>query len=117
MKPNILFIGWNRAITGREGQAGEQFQSMLGFLGKQQAAGKIESFEPVIIGVHGGDMNGFVVVRGKTQALFDLKHSEEFVDLIIKTGLCVDGFGVVEAYGGEALQQVMMKWGAAAAGA
>src|SRR5262249_19954968 len=79
---SILFIGWTRAERGREREALETFGMSMGFWAKQVAAGKIESFEPVLLDRHGGDMNGFVLIRGSAANLAELANSEEFRDLL-----------------------------------
>jgi hypothetical protein len=106
-----LVVGWNRAIPGREGPAMELFQSSLAYYGKLQAAGTIESFEPVIMSMHGGDMNGFILLRGDSQKLATLRVSHDFVDLEIQAGLCLEGVGVIPGFIGEGLQSVMQTWG------
>ncbi len=55
MADRVLFIGWNRAVVGREQQAMQLFQKVVEFYGKLQADGRIESFEPVLLSAHGGD--------------------------------------------------------------
>jgi len=40
---SALFIGWKLPVVGREADAVELFGSFVGYLGKQQASGAIES--------------------------------------------------------------------------
>ena len=44
MADRILFLGWNRSVTGREQQTVKLFEKTMEFFGKLQAEGKIESF-------------------------------------------------------------------------
>ncbi len=90
-----MFIGWNRPKSGHEAQAIETFQSVIAYLGKQQQHGAIESFEPAFLGPHGGDLNGFVLVRGDRARLDTLRWSDEFLDLTTRANIFVDGFGVL----------------------
>jgi hypothetical protein len=69
MADRVLFIGWNRPVVGREQQAMELWQKAMEYYGKLQADGRIESFEPVILTAHGGDLNGFVMLRGGAEKL------------------------------------------------
>ena len=64
MANSALFVGWNRSVAGREQQAMNLFMSVTEYYNQLQNAGKIESFEPVILANHGGDLNGFVLIRG-----------------------------------------------------
>ena len=82
MADHALFIGWNRPIPGREGGAMEAFQSGLAYFAKKVEAGEIESFEPVVLAAHGGDMNGFILVRGDSDKLTKLRDSDEFLDMM-----------------------------------
>jgi hypothetical protein len=106
-----LVIGWNKAISGREQLAMELFQTTMGYYGKLQAAGTIESFEPVILHPHGGDLNGFIFIRGDAQKLAALTVAPEFVDFQTQAILCLEGVGVAQGHIGEGVQSLMMQWG------
>ena len=80
------------------------------YYGKLQADGRIESFEPVILTAHGGDLNGFFLVRGDGKNLEEIRREDDFVNLVIEAGYCLDGFGVVTAYIGEGLEAVFKNW-------
>lgn len=105
-----LFIGWNVSIPGREQAAVEDFDAALGFFGRQQAAGQIESFEPVLLSLHGGDLNGFILVRGDAAKLSELRWSEEFQDMLVRAQLNISGIGVVSAAIGEGAAGQMARY-------
>lgn len=105
-----LFFGWDRPIIGREQEAAEAFNSSLAYWGKQQAEGKIESFEPVLLELHGGDLNGFLIVRGERDKLLALKDTEDFKNLTLRTDHAVAGFGIVHALVGEGVAEGMQRW-------
>lgn len=86
------------------------FQRSLEYYGQLQTKGTIESFEPVILGRHGGDMNGYVLLRGEQDKLDKLRHDPDFLDLVLECGNLVDGFGVTEAYINGGLADIMMRW-------
>jgi hypothetical protein len=100
-----LFIGWGEVVRGRETEAAELFQETLGWYASLQERGEIESFEPIFLEPHGGDLSGFILVRGDAEKLAALRVSEEFTQLSIRVGLIVDRFGVVAADMGERLQR------------
>jgi hypothetical protein len=102
-----LFIGFGNPVHGRESQAIELFNETLGWYSRLQEEGEIDSFEPVFLEPHGGDLGGFILIRGDAEKLSALRVSEEFTQLIIKAGLCVESIGVVAADMNERLQRQM----------
>jgi hypothetical protein len=110
MADRVLFSGWNRAVAGREQQALELFNKSIELHAKWQNEGRIESFEPVLLGAHGGDLNGFVMIKGEANKLNELREDDEFVDMMIQAGYCLEGFGVVTGYIGEALMDMFSRW-------
>ena len=81
-----------------------------GRLGKQQSSGAIDSFEPCFLSPHGGDLGGFILVRGERARLAGLRSSEEFEELVSRCLVNVDGFDVVEAYVGEGVARQMQRY-------
>lgn len=106
-----IFIGWGAAVTGREQQANQVFGEAIQFLGSLQQKGQIESFEPLQLEPHGGDLAGCCIVRGDRAKLSSLRFSEEFQRINAKAALVVEHFGVVDAHIGEDLQQVFDRFG------
>jgi len=100
-----LFIGWGEVVRGRESEAAELFKETLGWYASLQDQGVIESFEPVFLEPHGGDLFGFILIRGDADKLAALRVSEEFSQLSTRVGLIVDKLGVVGADMGERLQR------------
>jgi hypothetical protein len=107
---SVIFVGWNKPNPGLEAEALESFSEFLGYLGEQQGKGGIESFEPVLLSAHGGDMNGFVLVRGDRSRLDELRRSERFLEQITRANILVGGFGVVDGWVGEGLQSQMARF-------
>ena len=102
-----LFIGWGEVVRGRETEALELFNETLGYYGRLQEEGTIESFEPVFLEPHGGDLIGFILIRGDAERLASLRVSEEFTQFSLRAGLIVNNFGVVGADLAERLQRQM----------
>ncbi len=92
-----IFIGWGEVVRGREAEAVEVFNETIAYYARLQEEGTIESFEPVFLEPHGGDLYGFVILRGDAEKLATLRVSEEFTQLMLRAGLIVDGLGVVGA--------------------
>ncbi len=110
MADRILFIGWNRAVVGREQQAMQLFQKSIEFYGKLQADGQIESFEPVLLSPHGGDLNGFVLLKGEAEKLAKVRRDETFLDLTTEAGYCLEGVGIIPGLIGEGLTHAFSRW-------
>ena len=110
MAGHVLLIGWNRPTVGREQQGMELWGKCMDYYGKLQADGRIESFEPVILGPHGGDLNGFILLRGDLEKLNEVRGDGPFLDLMTEAGYCLDGFGVVPGVIGEVLNDQFARW-------
>ncbi len=101
MAGEALFLGWGPVVRGRE-QNG--FQGLPGdhrILRRLQQEGKIDSFEPVLIAPHGGDLGGFVLLRGERGKLDEVRTSEEFERAVTRAATIVDNVGVINAFTGE----------------
>ena len=102
-----LFIGFGFPVRGREEGALKVFGELLGMLGAQQQQGNLESFEPVFLQPHGGDLGGFVLVRGDQQKLSAFVASQEFQRNMNRAQMIVEHVGVVNAIMGGELQRQM----------
>ena len=108
---NAIVMGWNRAVPGREKQAMELFQSSMAYWEKKKSAGDINSFEAILMNAHGGDMNGFFLIKGDPAKLDKLTHEKDYVELVMKIELALDGFGAVRGFEGNRLMELMQSWG------
>ncbi len=107
MAGDALFLGWGPVVRGRELKALEVFQETLTYYGSLQQEGRIDSFEPVLIAPHGGDLAGFILLRGSRGSLDEVRSSDEFRRLVVRAASIVNDIGVIDAYTGEALGQQM----------
>lgn len=107
MAGDALFLGWGPVVRGREMKGLAVFQETIAYYGRLREEGKIESFEPMLLGPHGGALAGFIVLRGDRAALDEIRASEEFRRLTARADAVVDDLGVIDCYGGEALAQQM----------
>ena len=110
MADRVLFIGWNRPVVGREQQAMQLFQKVMEFYAKLQADGRIESFEPILLGAHGGDLNGFFMLKGSAEKLAEIREDDTFMNQATEANFCLEGFGVIIGYIGEGLTDVFSRW-------
>lgn len=65
MSSNVIFIGWDRTIPGRERIGAEHFAEFMQYLGGLQQKGTIQSFEGVLLDPHGGDLRLYPDPRSK----------------------------------------------------
>jgi hypothetical protein len=107
MTGDALFLGWGPVVRGREVKAVEVFQETLAFYNKLQEEGRIDSFEPVLLAPHGGELGGFILLRGSRESLDEVRSSDEFQRFVTRANAIVDDIGVIDAYAGEALGRQM----------
>lgn len=100
-----LFVGWGAPVTGREAKGLEVFNEALTYYGRLQQEGVIESVETVILEPHGGELAGFILLRGSEEKLAHLRVDDEFVRLSTRASLTVEGLGVVGAALGDGLEE------------
>ena len=110
MSSNVIFFGWNRPVPGRERMSAEHFQTFGEYLATQQRKGVIQSFEPVFLDPHGGDLNGFFLIRGESAKLDGLIATEEWTTHAIRALVHLDKAGVVRGAGGDLVQERMASW-------
>ena len=65
------------------------WQKFMEFNTGLQSEGKIESFEPVILSAHGGDLNGFIMIKGDAEKLAKVRADDVFGDLAIEANYSV----------------------------
>jgi hypothetical protein len=107
MADEALFIGWGEVVRGRESKALEVFNESLQYYGQLQQDGKIESVDAWFLAPHGGDLAGFILLRGDREQLDEVQRSADFELLQTRAGMIVDRVGVVNAYTGEALGRLV----------
>ena len=106
MATAALVIGWGQIVRGREQKALQVFNEAMQYYTRLQERGEIESFEPVALEPHGGDLNGFILVRGDREKLNRLRYSEEFLRLTNRAGQIADNVGVISAFIGDELNRL-----------
>lgn len=107
---HIILMSWTRAIPGREAIAGELFQSSLTWFKRQVEQGNIAGAEPYLLTANGGDINGFIIVRGSSEALTNLSHHKDYENLVVQANLCLQNFAVINGYRGSRVTEMMNAW-------
>src|SRR5258708_16023657 len=106
MATGAIFIGWGPVIPGREQTSLQVFGEAIQYYTRLKEQGQIDSFEAVALEPHGGDLGGFLLIRGDTGKLGQLRMSDEFVRLNSRAQLVVTNFGVTGAFIGEELNRL-----------
>jgi hypothetical protein len=101
MTDTALFVGWGGTYPGREHHAVATFKEWIELLEGQKAAGEIERFEHVLLGPHGGELDGFTLVYGKPEKLAALQMREEIHQLQLRAMADHAKFSVIPARVGE----------------
>lgn len=103
-----LFIGWNRPLPGMQKDA---WAYLAGDGMKQLAAWKkegwYESSEMFALTPHGGDLNGFFILKGDRAKLDELRRTDAFERWSMSLAERFDGYGVVPGVTEEGLRKVM----------
>jgi len=105
-----LFIGWGSSQTGREAAGFKLFEEAVAYYDRLKTSGEIESWESVLLNPHGGDLGGFFLLRGDPEKLGRLSMSPEFQRQTMRAGVCLDGFGIVNALIDAGVMRSMAAW-------
>ena len=107
MADRMLFIGWGATVAGREERALEVFNDAIGFYGRCQQEGRIESFDVVLLEPHGGGLQGYAELHGSADQLAALREAEDFQRLLADASLIIEELGVVGGFANEAIARQM----------
>jgi hypothetical protein len=110
MSTNVVLFAWNRSIPGRERISAEHFQEFVKYVTGLKQSGAIASFETVFLDAHGGDMNGFFLIRAESPKLDALLASPEWVTHMLRATLHLEGVGHVRGVAGDAVMARMDLW-------
>jgi hypothetical protein len=105
-----LFIGWGQVVRGREKRAVQVFNETIEYWGGLQGDGKIEDFEVVLLTPHGGDLQGFGLLRGSEEQVNGLLSDEEFQRRVVRADQIIESQGVVTAVLGEGIGRAMAQY-------
>ena len=110
MADAALFIGWGQVVRGREKRAVQVFNESVEYWGGLQGDGKIEDFEVALLEPHGGDLQGFALLRGSEDQLSALRTDEEFQRRVTRADQIVESQGVIDAAIGEGIARGMAQY-------
>ena len=62
-----------------------------------QSDGRIESFDLALLDPHGGELQGYVLLRRSEDPIDAVRRDEHFERVMIKASLVVDDLGLIRA--------------------
>jgi len=110
MGSNVMLFGWNRSVPGREKVSAQHFEEFVKYLGGLQQKGAIQTFDVVFLDPHGGDLNGFFLIKGDSAKLDALVSTTEWITHITRAALHLDGSGVIRGVTGDEIMGRMALW-------
>jgi hypothetical protein len=110
MADAALFIGWGQVVRGREKRAIQVFNESVEYWGGLQGDGKIEDFEVALLTPHGGDLQGFALLRGSEEQIGALRADEEFQRHVLRADQIIESQGVVDAAIGDGIARAMAQY-------
>ncbi|HYU79570.1 MAG TPA: hypothetical protein VEK56_11335 [Vicinamibacterales bacterium] len=110
MTSNVIVFGWNRPLPGREHISAAHFDDFVKYLSEQQRSTNIQSFDIVFLDPHGGDLNGFFLIKGNPEELDTLMSSKDWITHMTRASLHLDGAGAVRGGTGDAIGPRMELW-------
>ena len=110
MDTNAVFFAWNRSIPGREHLSAEHFGQFVHYLDGLQKSAAIDSYEVVFLDPHGGDMNGFFLIRASGAKLTALLGSTAWVTHMTRVVHHLEGAGVIRGVTGALVGERMELW-------
>ena len=107
MAKGALFIRWGFPTPALAEKATKAFGEATEYWKRKQEERMIDSFEAVFLDYIGGDLSGFLLVRGDREKLQKIRMDPEFESRNQRVALLVPKFGVIDAFVGEDLQRRM----------
>ena len=79
-------------------------------MGGLQQQGAIQTFDIMFLDTHGGDLNGFFLIRGESAKLDTLVSTTEWITHITRASLHLEGSGVIRGVTGDEIMKRMAIW-------
>jgi hypothetical protein len=113
MGSNVVFFGWNRPVPSRERVSAQHLEEFVNYLGGLQRKGTIQAFDIVLLDAHGGDLNGFFLIKAESAKLDALLSTAEWVTHMTRAVLHLEGSGAIRGVTGENVAERMALWAGA----
>ncbi len=105
MRNFALFVGWGGTYPGRESFALKHQAEWEEILTRAKAEGEIEDFETVLLGPHGGELDGFTLVYGTPEKILALQMRDDLIALRTRATLDHAKVSVIPAIVGDGVEK------------
>ena len=109
MADRVLHISWGSPIPGREERSLEVFNEAMGYYGRLQQDGRIDSIDVAMFAAN-SDLGGYIELHGTHEQLDSAQQEEEFQRVMLDASLVVTDLRIAEAYTNEAVAQEMARY-------
>jgi hypothetical protein len=92
------------------GKAAKAFKEALEHWKRKQKEGAIDSFEAFFLDYYGGDLSGFLLIRGDREKLNKIRTDHEFENRTMRVAALVPNLGIIDAFTGDELQRRMTEY-------
>lgn len=110
MADRMLFIGWGATVRGREERAIEVFNDAVGFYGRLQQDGRIESFDVALLDPNGMGLDGYIQLHGTGAQLSAIRDDDEFRTKLVTASMIVDDLRLADGYTGAGVAREMARF-------
>jgi hypothetical protein len=104
MKETATFVGWGGRVPGRELSALETFKEWTAILDDLKKTGEVEDYLPVLLGPHGGELEGFVLVFADPEKIAKIEKREDVHKLQLRATFEHTKFSVIPAIVGKGVE-------------
>ncbi len=104
MADRVLFISWGEPVHGREERGLEVFNEAIGYYGRMQQEGRIESFDVTLLAPNGG-LNGYFQLHGSAEQLGAIREDDEFRRILTDATLIVSNMSVADGSTGAGIER------------
>ncbi|HXD67818.1 MAG TPA: hypothetical protein VNV17_24545 [Solirubrobacteraceae bacterium] len=106
MADRLLLLSWGASVRGREERGLEVFNEALGYYGRLQQDGRLESFDVVLLAPNGG-FDGYMELRGTAAQLAAVREDAVFRRLLVDAAMIVDDLRLTDGYCNEGIAEAM----------
>jgi hypothetical protein len=107
MAEAALCTVWGEPVPGREKQALDVYNEVVQYWARLQQEGKIERFDVTVLTPTGGDVTGFLLVRGTAEQIDSVRRTKEYQLLLSRVQLITTHLRIADAFVDEGLAQIM----------
>ena len=110
MTDTALFIGWGGVYPGREHHAFKLFDETKELFAELKRQGEIVEFEPVLLFPHGGELDGYFLVKGEPAKLAAIQMRPDMEKIRIEASACFAKLSIIPATVGDDVKRFLTQF-------